>query len=356
MNSHLVINTQHIRHNVQIIRAIIGNDRLICGVVKANAYGHGLAEFARELTSLGVERLACVSVDELAKLRQAGISAPIHLMCVVHPDERALACRLGCIPFISSKNEAIGWNDTAKDEQITLVVHIEVNSQMNRMGVDRADLEDLIATMEQAAHLQLEGIALHLANADIPNDEGMLSDIGFVQSLQAKYPKLMYHVASSSALEHYPQSLFQMVRIGLALYGYGLPNLKPVLSWVTFVSHIRTVSANTPISYGSTYRTKQQSQLAVLNVGYADGYPREFISQPKVLINNKLYPIVGSICMNQMIVELGMEHGVKLFDKVYLIHESLFDAEAFDLLTGSLSYRILSSIETSLARIYAHGL
>jgi alanine racemase len=354
--TYLEIQLDHLCHNVTYLRSIAGQERMICGVIKANAYGHGCVEMAKQLVALGVERLATTCVRELIALRNAGISVPIHIMSVVHPCEREVAVEIGCTPFIGSVDEAIDWNRAAVMLGKKMQVHLEINSQMNRLGVDFSQSAALIESIEQASHLELEGVALHLSMADVAGDASMLGDIEKVEQLRSRYPNLIYHVASSAALANYRQSMYNMIRPGLALYGYGMGNqLKPILSWVTSVVQIRQVAADAPVSYGATYRTTQPSYLAVLPVGYADGYPREFAEQAYVLIKQKRYPVVGRVCMNHLMVDLGDKHEVKLFDKAYLIHDTLLDAEALAKASASISYRVLTGLERNLPRRYLLG-
>ena len=138
----------------------------------------------------------------------------------------------------------------------------------------------------------------------------------------------------------------------IALYGYGLPQLKPILSWVSSVVHIRTIEAGTPISYGAAYVSGQKTCIAVVPVGYAEGYPREFVQVPQVLINGQRCPVVGRVCMNQLMVDIGLEHNVHLFDKVYLIHDRHLDADKLAKASGTISYRILTSIDRAIPRRY----
>lgn len=144
-----------------------------------------------------------------------------------------------------------------------------------------------------------------------------------------------------------------MIRPGIALYGYELPHLKPALSWISHIIHIRRVPAHTPISYGAIEETTKACDIAVIPVGYADGYPREFIHTPYIIINDKPYPLIGRVCMNQLMVNLGEHHNIKRFDKVYLLHPTHFTAQHLAEASGTISYRILTGLSQHLPRRYS---
>ncbi|NIZ47308.1 alanine racemase [Entomospira nematocerorum] len=359
MQTFLTISLDAFTHNIRRIRQHIGESRIICGVVKANAYGHGLIETAKHLVAHGVDRLAVVSVHDVYILRQNQIQTPIYIMNALHPHEYEESIILKAIPFISSLYEVVEWQKQASRLNIITPVQLKVNSQMNRLGVDSIDAQDIIKAISQASHLKLEGIALHLAQSDSPENDGVLRDIHLIDSLQQQlsvhYPDLIYNVANSGALIHYPSSLYHMIRPGIAMYGYESNlQLQPALSWVSMVMHIRKVSAGTPVSYGAYYTTQHDTFLAVIPVGYADGFPREHVTPVFVLIHNHRYPVVGRVCMNQMIIDLGERHDVQLFDTVYLIHPTLLPATELALATNTISYRILTSLSPQLPRLYTH--
>ncbi|NIZ40182.1 alanine racemase [Entomospira entomophila] len=357
MQTFLTINLDALTHNIRQIRQYIGESRIICGVVKANAYGHGLLETAKHLVHHGVERLAVVSAQDVDLLRQNHIQVPIYIMNALHPYEYEEVILHRAIPFISSKHEVTELQRQASRLNMVTSVQLKINSQMNRLGVDQDDAMEIITAIHNSSHIKLDGIALHLAQADAIDNEGVLMDIRFIDSLQSQlsssYPNLIYNVANSAALLHYPQSLYHMIRPGIALYGYeSALKIEPALSWVSMVMHIRKVTAGTPVSYGATYTTQRDTHLAIIPVGYADGFPREHASPVSVLIHNHRYPIVGRVCMNQMMIDLGERHDVQLFDTVYLIHPKRLPASELALATKTISYRILTSLNPQLPRHY----
>lgn len=352
----VIIHLDHVTHNVNYIRKQIGPYSLICGVIKANAYGHGLVRIAQHLTSIGVERLAIVNIGDLIALRNAGINVPIHTMSVLHPDERAIAIELDAIPFVHSQEEITSWQEIAKSVNKKIFIHLKINSHMNRLGIDVHEQKYALSVIQQSSHLKLEGIGLHLAQASIPNHTSTVEDVTKIENIKKQLSdssSIIYHIASSLAIKNYPNSLYDMVRPGIALYGYEFNNqLKPALSWISSIVRIRKVKAGSAVSYNTTYITPKDTYLAVVPIGYADGYPREFTHTSHVLINSQRYKVVGVVCMNQIIIDLGLKHSVNLFDPVYLIHALDLNAHILAQNSNTISYRILTSINQTIPRIY----
>lgn len=360
-----IIRCDNLRHNYRQLRASLPKDVHICAVVKANGYGHGIIETSRVLVSEGVDALAVACLSEAWTLHEVGVRVPIHLLGLCLPEEIPYAVQCGVIPFVSSVHEVELWESAASRHGKIVQVHVALDTGMSRIGCNLDNLQNLIREIETSENLQLVGLATHFARADDEDTSPTEHQIFVFQQARAMLGKKIktIHAANSAGLLRYPHGHFNMVRPGLLLYGYspfgpgvkstGL-DLRPVLELVSRVLFLKRVPAGTPVSYGGQYVTTKPTYIATVPLGYADGYARSLGGKAQVVIREKKYPIVGSICMDQLMIDVGDERSVELYDEVSFFGDNQGMITAGDVAEqmGSITYEVLTSLGLRIPRIY----
>lgn len=311
-----------LRHNLKAVAKMAGQTGIMA-VVKANGYGHGLNEVANALRS-GVKIFAVASLGEALQLRRTEKTKPILLLSAALPSEYRRIAGHGFIPTISSLVEAKIFAKTAPKGS---PIHFKVDTGMGRLGADPEDAFAILLKIRKLP-LTLHSISTHLASADSDREftkrqlkqfEAMLS------YLREFEPKVPVHVLNSAGTMLFPAHTHDLVRVGLALYGISpIPSfqklLRPVLSWKASVTFLNDLPKGRGISYGSTYRTPRAMKLAVLPVGYADGYPRHLSGkEASVLIKGKRCPLLGRVTMDQIMVDVSAIKGIKVGDEAILV-------------------------------------
>lgn len=350
------VDLNQFRKNLAIIRKHIGTSQL-CLPVKANAYGHGLVEIAR---SAAVDCLAVSCLQEGVQLRQAGISLPILVLGAIHEDQVDDLIRFNLEFSISSKFKA---DLVAKQLHQKCRVHLEVETGMQRTGVRPATALQLIEHLQRFPCFEIVGIYSHLATADRPNDPFTIKQIATFQELlqHARFQGLRTHLANSGGVVYYPSSHLDMVRPGLLSFGYlpdspppSLQEISPCLSLKSRVSYFKVVESGVGISYGHTYTTHQKTRIVTIPIGYGDGYRRALSNRGSVLIRGRRFPIVGAICMDQFMVDVG-DREVYVGDEVVLIgcqgNEEIKLTEIAKL-CDTIPYEILCSWNQRIPRFF----
>ena len=364
-----LIYKDNLKHNFNLIKNQLKANTLICAVVKGNAYGHGIEVVAPLLDQLGANCFAIACLNGATRLRNLAITKPIYLLRPCLPHEIAEAIKLELSPFISSFHEATLWQQQAKEASKLIKVHLKVNTSMTRLGCDSSDFIPLANFINEQSHLKLEGVATHFANADSEINPSLEEDIRQFTALvsQLKRPDLLIHCAGSATIQRLPAGqLFNMVRPGLALYGYPpsdysqqhsllADKLKPVMELRSHVIFIRKLQKDSPVSYGSQYLAKAGNYIATIPLGYADGYNISFSNlKNAVLIKGRRYNIAGRVCMDQLMVDLGPNpDNIGLYDEVTFFGPNPPALTATEL-TGSCrqgsAYTLLSAIAERVER------
>lgn len=336
----------------------------IIAAIKQNAYGHGLLPLARELSRLQVDFFAVESIEEAISLRNEKFKEPILILTAVLPQFATAFIKYKLTPTIVDLKFALALNRAAQKNGCVVPVHIKVDTGMGRLGVWYTQAAEFIQVLKTLKYLKLEGIYTHLPSADteIKYTQTQIERFnGFVAALAKAGIKFKYqHIANSAGLINYPNARFNLVRPGLALYGIkprlrDRINLKPILALKTKVVFIKQCLAGMTISYGRTYKLKRNAWIATLAVGYADGYQRALSNKAKVLINGKFYPVVGRVCMDHAMIDLGDDCSVKVGDEVVLIGScGRHQITASDLAVwaNTIPYEITSCLSTRIPRIY----
>ena len=348
----------------------------MCAVVKADAYGHGAVPCSRALEQEGARWLGVTSLDEAIPLRDSGLRARILLMTGFWRGEEEEILRLALTPTVWEPGQLeLLEKAAARLGQAQFPVHLKVDTGMGRLGVAVEDLPQILKTLKASPHLLFEGLATHLASSEVldaPSVEEQLEVFESVRRLlrsEGLQPTLL-HAANTSAVISRPASWHNMVRPGLALYGYYLPferagrevsgsklrlAVKPVLTWKTRILSLRDVRAHQALGYGGTYVTKAAARIAVLPVGYADGFNRQVSSRGRVIVRDHYAPIVGRISMDLTLVDVTGLPGVSVGDEVILLGCSdglRFDAREHAELAQTIPYEILCGISKRVPRRY----
>ena len=367
-----IIHLDNLQHNIREVKKRLHNDVKICLAVKADAYGHGAVHSSVAAIRSGVTHLAVASVQEGIELRNAGIIAPIISLSIPNLDEAKDIILNNIQPIVVDEEYIEHLNNVAFSLNKRAGVHLKVDTGMGRIGCRVEQAIMLAKRINEKTNLQLEGVATHFAVSDSTNP----SDISFTQRQILVFKKAIESIkneginiplihASNSGATLFQNEQFDMVRIGLLAYGYSpfdkydLHNeidLKPVMELLTEVVFIKQVKKGNSISYGRTWISPKDTYIATLPIGYADGLSRSLSSKLKVRIGNEFYPIVGRICMDQCMVDIGTEPKVKRWDEVCIFGPSntIKNNSAKDVahLAGTICYELTSNINKRVPRVF----
>ncbi len=303
----------------------------VLAVVKANAYGHGALELTRTLQHLAVHRFGVATVDEGIALRQAGIHDPILVMGATVPAQFAELVAQRLTPVLYRTDLIPAFAAHVRSGSSPYPVHVKVETGMGRLGVSPHEVLDLLERTEFRAALRLEGLMTHLADADNREKDHTQSQLARFQSaldrLQQRGLTIpLVHAANSAGIIKYPTSLYSLVRPGIMLYGYHTlstdtptPELRPILSWKATIAHLHSIQVGDSVSYNRTFIAARRSKIAVLPVGYADGYNRLLSNRGVVLIGGQRAPVVGRVCMDMTMVDVTDVPGVQIGQEAILI-------------------------------------
>ncbi|MBN1944162.1 MAG: alanine racemase [Bradymonadales bacterium] len=315
-----IVDLGAIRHNVRFVAKQVGDTRILAAV-KADAYGHGAVQVSRAALEAGASYLGVATVDEAAELRQAGIDAPILLFTRPFPHERERVLGLKLAVMVFDLEDAKALSALARALGTCATVHLKVDTGMGRLGCPFQQAPDLADRLFALPQVRVEGLATHFPVSDEADKRFTLRQIDRMEEIIAAcrdrgHHFELVHAANSGAIldmHRLGRARFDMVRPGIMLYGYPPSDqtepgdLEPAMTLVTRVIQTRPVMAGTPVSYGLTYRAARDGRLAVLPVGYADGYNRLLSNRGKVWINGRVYTISGRVCMDMCMVDVGTD-------------------------------------------------
>ena len=347
------IDLQTIQQNAAAIKRWTGTK--LIAVVKADAYGHGAARVAEALHPIA-EMLAVATVEEGIALRKIGIRSDILVLFSCLPTQVGSIAEFNLIPALADSEFATALNALAATTQ----VHVNVNTGMNRNGVHYTEASAFLNRLESLQHLDIRGVFTHLATADATDKRFVRTQLARFSAVRANDRGALVHAANSAATLAVPESHFHAVRPGLSLYGIypaaerPIP-LKPALTWKTRIGWIGTLSEGDGVSYGLTYKTRHPTRVAMLQVGYADGYPRSLSNSGEVLIGGNRRPIIGQVCMDVSVARLEPTDRVAVGDEVVLIGRqgtAEITADAVAERAGTIAYEILTQIGPRVARTF----
>ena len=366
--THARVHLGNIRDNLRAIRAAVGPERKVLIAVKANGYGHGAVEVSRMAEDTGTaDWLGVATVPEGQQLREAGLRLPILKLGPTFPWEMRAAIEAGITLAICSREEAEAVAVAVREASRPASVHLKVDTGMGRVGVSPAEAPELARFIVDLPGVVLEGVFTHLPVSDAADGTWTREQIlrfrtiaGLVQ--EASMRRLLVHCANSGAILGHDSAWLDMVRPGIMIYGFRpdpetpatIP-LKPGMSLLTRVSFVKKVARETAVGYGRTWVAPVDTFIATIPAGYADGFNRLFSNRGRVLIGGKSYPLVGRVCMDQSMVDLGPETDVKVGDEVVLMGrsgEAEISCEEWAAELGTITYEVTCQVNPRVVRVY----
>lgn len=368
--SWLEIDLAALRHNFFQAKQRLAPGTKMLGVVKSDAYGHGMIPVARELAMCGINFLAVSKFWEALELRAAGIDLPVLTLLGIEPEDAEEVVRLEIRPVVYRLDHARRLSEAARRQGKPARVHVKVDTGMGRLGVPCAEAIPFLEALVELPGIELEGILSHFAAADEANKIHCESQLcRFRETLaglleRGRHP--MYaHISNSAGLIDLPDAHFQLVRPGIMLYGsqpsgevHHPADIKPVMSFKAKVLQVKEVAAGQPIGYGRTYVTSRPSRIATLPVGYDDGYPRILSSRGQVLIGEKRAQVIGRVSMNMITVDVTDIPGVKEEDEAVILGSQGDERITGDELASwcnTISYEIYCNIGRHHFKTFLNG-
>lgn len=364
-STYVRIDTDALRSNIRIIREHLPVDTAIMAMVKANAYGHGIIECSSIAQEEGVDYLGIAFASEGVMIRKAGITLPIILMTPPEPEEYDALIEYEIETIICSKESIDILNQKAILHNRRIPVHLFIDTGMHRDGIMPEETVSMVQLILDSPGLHWKGICTHFATADADDMSFMLeqyavftSCLDALLSLQLK-PECI-HIGNSAALMRMPENIGNLARPGLSIYGYtpipGLfPGLKPILSLHSSIISIRKVQKGESVSYGRSFIAPKDTVIGTIPIGYGDGLFRGLTGTLQCIINGKKFPIVGNICMDECMVDLGNEN-IPVGSKVTFIgNDNGIEQTAEDLalLLNTIPYEITTALSARVPRIIA---
>jgi len=367
--SWIELSRSRIEHNVRVVRDRIGPDVRLMAIVKANAYGHGAITVARWLLNTGADALGVVSIAEARELRSAGIKVPIHVLGYIPPGRADEVVRYDLRPVVFHLEFAQALEVMGERAGKTAEVTVKVETGMNRHGLEGDRLDEAMSFLAGARFVRAVGLATHFARSDEDDPEPTLAQMrrleAAIERFRARGHALpLCHAANSAATLLYPQTHLHMVRCGLALYGLhpsGITRgrfrgeaLLPALEFKTRIVDLRVVKAGEAVSYGGTWRAEKPTRIAILPVGYSDGYRRDLSNKGHVIVRGRRAPILGRVCMNLTMVDVTAAPDAAKGDPVTLISgDPASGATVDDLsrLLQTINYEVVSGLAEPIDRI-----
>ena len=353
-----------IGHNLQVVRGA-ARGRKVLAVVKADAYGHGVVPVAQRLQAEGVDGFGVALAEEGIELREAGIDRAILVLNGINGGAHRDIIAAGLTPVVYEISEASAFDAVSGDRPID--VHLKVDTGMGRLGVPLTDLADFLRALRRFPSIRIAGLMTHLSTADADPDyvAEQIASFAQAQGLVRRFghEPTVLHAANSAALFRHPETHFDWVRPGLALYGYAGsgtvdPPLQPAMRWRTQVLRLRTLQPGESVGYGRSFRAASETLLATLPLGYGDGLLRSASNRGHVLIRGVRCPIVGNIAMDLTTVDVSSVPGVAIGDETLLLGEqngAVLDARDLAAAAGTIPYEVLTNVSRRVPRLYLNG-
>jgi alanine racemase len=361
------IDLDAIAHNARELKQLVGEKTELMAVVKANAYGHGAVPVAEAALENGASRLAVNRAVEGVQLRQAGITAPVLILGYTLPAQAETIVRWNLTPTVNTLEQAQALSAAALHQGKVLPIHVKVDTGLGRFGLLPDEVVNFVQALSALPGLVLEGIYTHFAIADAVDKTYTLQQFEIFRDVvrrleEAGFTIPIKHVAGSAATLDLPGTHLDMVRCGITLYGLRPSDeveptipLRPAMTLKSRVARVRTLPAGSSISYGRTYTTSEPTRVALVPVGYGDGYHRLISNRGQVLIRGQRAPIVGRVCMDQFVVKASHIPDVQQHDEVVLLGQQgdeEITAEEVATWAGTINYEVTTSILPRVTRVY----
>lgn len=364
------INLDNIAHNVREIKRLAGKRTEIMAVVKADAYGHGTLETVATMLENGASRLAVSMLDEAIQLRKIGIDVPILVLNYTDPKRAEEILKYNITQTVYSYDLAEALSDEALKRGTKARIHIKIDTGMTRVGFmpGYRAVKDVVSIMSLKG-IVIEGIFTHFAVADEKDRTYTQRQFELFENIMEELNRIgvlipIRHVSNSAAIIQYPEMTLEAVRPGVILYGIypssevdrNIIDLKPAMTLKANIILVKDVDAGVSVSYGRKFTTNRPSKVATIPIGYADGYSRLLTGKSRVIVNGQYAPVVGSICMDQCMIDVtDIEGSVKTGDEVVLIGKKgdlEITADEIASLIGTIPYEIVCIIGKRIPRVY----
>lgn len=363
--THIEIDLNAIKQNLLAIKDKVGQNKIMLAV-KADGYGHGAIKVSRMVEENKLcDILGVSSPQEGIELRDAGIKLPILILGLILPEGDVINTILDydleqtVADFHLSREISVA----AKERKKKAALHLKIDTGMGRIGCQPSEAVEIGKAIYALDNVQLKGIFSHFPVSDDPDSDFTRKQINNFKSIITEFEGIginipLKHMANSAGILNYKESIFNMVRPGLIAYGYRPSkycdsNIKliPSMSFKSYIIFFKRVNKDTALSYGLTYKTRSDTNIATIPVGYGDGYSRFLSNKGKVIINNKLYPVAGRVCMDQILIDLGNDV-YPLGEEVILFDDNVITAETIAELIGTIPYEVTCAISKRVQRVY----
>lgn len=367
-----------LQHNFKSIQLTVGQQVRVMAVVKSDAYGHGLVACAQAIYLAGGRTFGVAEVWEGVTLRRAGLQGEIVVLMGGSPESYDEIIKHKLTPVVYDVEFITGLSNAAAGKNTEVRLHLKVDVGMGRLGVLPAEVESYVSLIRRLPGISLSGLLSHFPVADeIESADKTRKQLLYFRSVLARLKtkevgSVVTHIANSAALMYFPDTRLDMIRPGISLYGYypdasparaktaaPMLQLQPVMSFKTRVVQIKELDAGCGISYGHTFVTRRKSRIAVLPVGYADGYLRKLSNRAEVLIGGRRAPVCGRVCMNATMVDITDLAPVHPGDEVVLLGQqgdAVITADEIAKWLETISYEVLCLFGTFNERVYINTL
>jgi len=365
--TYATIDLSALAHNLSQIKRYLSPGCDIMAVVKANAYGHGAVETAQALSRQGIERFAVASLDEGIILRHTDLSASIVVLGALLEEQVKDLVAYRLTPVVSDGLILPSLAKAARSEPAPYPIHLKVETGMGRLGFSPEELLSLLDDPTLLGPLHIEGLMTHLADADGIDSAVTEQQLGLFRSLMEQIQQRgltipLIHTANSAAIVRFPDTHFSLVRPGIMLYGYHTlppsiqaPDLKPVLSLQSTIVQLRNIPRGGTVSYNRTFVAKRPTRIAILPIGYADGYSRRLSHRASVLIQGRRAPIIGLVCMDMIMIDVTDFGPVQVGETVTLIGQQGQESIRADEVSSwmdTIPYEVLCGVGPRVPRLY----
>ena len=358
------INLANLKHNIKEYQDLLGGMTKLIAVIKADGYGHGVLPVCKAAQQAGIDFFAISRLKEGVELREAGIKSNILILGGTLPEEMSWAIKYSLVPTIYNVEQLNALVKAGSGTESKVRFHLKINTGMNSLGITIGnDLENFLDVLDKADNVYLSGVYSHFAVSDIDPEFTMEQYKNFTQAMRqitARDYSPSTHIANSAAIASSENFSMDFARLGIGMYGLNPQekstlNLKPVMNLCARIVHINTIKPGETVSYGRTFKAKRKTKIAVLPIGYADGYPRILSNKAQVLLHGKRCNVVGTICMDHTMVDVTDIDNVACGDEVVLIgKQGDLEITAKELadLAGTIHYEIVTGIQKRVEREY----
>ncbi|MBE6773639.1 MAG: alanine racemase [Ruminococcaceae bacterium] len=363
--SAVVVDLDTIRNNFLAVKQKVGDDTGILAVIKADAYGHGAIETARELEKL-CDFFGVADIDEAMQLRIGGFNKPILILGRTDPYYSDAIIKYDIRTTVSCLSDAESLSEEGARQGKKAKIHIALDTGMSRIGFQADEISEIVK-ISKLPYIEIEGVFSHFATADESDLSKAEKQKELFDSMLKEIEKEgisipIRHMNNSAGIINFSRR-YDLVRAGIVLYGLypshdidkSLLDVKPAMRWVAKISHVKTLPAGREVSYGGTYVTTRETRVATVPVGYADGYPRCLSDKGEVLVNGRRVPIIGRICMDQFMIDVTGVPDVTLGTEITLVGKDGDDCLTMEEVSEkahSFNYELLCRISRRVPRIY----